>query len=199
MQFWPPDDEHMCSKHVEAWNKLIVKQKFCVSSWLITEINILRRTVSKSMLSSFLWLSGFVWVRMWIGGGFLWTRAWTFRFVKVIGIPLPSEQLTASEWRLCAADFIQAVVSRGPITSKKRAAPMWRQMSSLRPLLKIRVVISIKRQEIRTAGDANGKRVWRKIWVVRYAAGFKLNKPRVFDMFANDTPSCACSGCPPCW
>jgi len=21
MQFWPPDDEHMCSKHVEAWNK----------------------------------------------------------------------------------------------------------------------------------------------------------------------------------
>jgi len=29
MQFWPPDDEHMCSKHVEAWNELIVKQKFC--------------------------------------------------------------------------------------------------------------------------------------------------------------------------
>jgi len=21
MQFWPPDDEHICSKHVEAWNK----------------------------------------------------------------------------------------------------------------------------------------------------------------------------------
>jgi len=37
-QVWPPDDEHMCSKHVEAWNKLIVKQKFCASSWLITEI-----------------------------------------------------------------------------------------------------------------------------------------------------------------
>jgi len=33
--------EHMCSKHVEAWNKLIVKQKFCVSSWLITEIKTL--------------------------------------------------------------------------------------------------------------------------------------------------------------
>ena len=48
MQFWPPDDEHMCSKHVEAWNKLIVKQKFCASSWLITEINILRCTVSKT-------------------------------------------------------------------------------------------------------------------------------------------------------
>jgi len=48
MQFWPPDDEHMCSKYVEAWNKLIVKQKFCVSSWLIIEINILRCTVSKT-------------------------------------------------------------------------------------------------------------------------------------------------------
>ena len=32
--------EHMCSKHVEARNKLTVKQKFCASSWLITEINI---------------------------------------------------------------------------------------------------------------------------------------------------------------
>ena len=30
--------EHMCSKHLEAWNKLIVKQKFCTSSLLITEI-----------------------------------------------------------------------------------------------------------------------------------------------------------------
>ena len=48
MQFWPPDDEHVCSKHVEAWNKLIVKQKFCASIWLITEINILRCTVSKT-------------------------------------------------------------------------------------------------------------------------------------------------------
>ena len=48
MQFWPPDDEHMCSKYAEAWNKLIVKQKFCASSWLITEINILRCTVSKT-------------------------------------------------------------------------------------------------------------------------------------------------------
>jgi len=28
-----------CLKHVEAWNKLIVKQKCCASSWLITEIN----------------------------------------------------------------------------------------------------------------------------------------------------------------
>ena len=39
MQFWPPDDEHVCSKHVEAWNKTYVKQNFCASSWLNTEIN----------------------------------------------------------------------------------------------------------------------------------------------------------------
>ena len=31
MQFWPPDDEHMCSKHVEAWNKTFVKQILCIS------------------------------------------------------------------------------------------------------------------------------------------------------------------------
>ena len=42
MQFLPPDDEHMCSKPVEAWNKLNVKQKRCASSWLITEKNTLR-------------------------------------------------------------------------------------------------------------------------------------------------------------
>jgi len=53
MQFWSPDDEHMCSKHVEAWNKLIATQKLCASSWLITEINILRCTVSKT--SKFDW------------------------------------------------------------------------------------------------------------------------------------------------
>ena len=48
MQFWPTDHEHMCSKHVEAWNKLTAKQKFFASNWLITEINILRCTVSKT-------------------------------------------------------------------------------------------------------------------------------------------------------
>ena len=31
--FRPPDDEHLFSKHVEAWNKLIIK--FSASSWLI--------------------------------------------------------------------------------------------------------------------------------------------------------------------
>jgi len=39
LQFWLPDDEHMCWKHVEAWNNLIVKQKFFASSWLITEVS----------------------------------------------------------------------------------------------------------------------------------------------------------------
>jgi len=29
-----------CSKHVEAYNKLIVKQKYCASSWLITKVNL---------------------------------------------------------------------------------------------------------------------------------------------------------------
>ena len=33
IQFCPPDDKHTCSKHVEAWNKLIIK--FSASSWLI--------------------------------------------------------------------------------------------------------------------------------------------------------------------
>ena len=33
---------------ISVTNKLIVKQKFCASSWLITEINILRCTVSKT-------------------------------------------------------------------------------------------------------------------------------------------------------
>ena len=31
--FCPPDDEHMSSKHVEAWNKLIII--FSASCWLI--------------------------------------------------------------------------------------------------------------------------------------------------------------------
>ena len=30
------------SKHVQAWNKLIVKQKFCIWIWLITEVNACR-------------------------------------------------------------------------------------------------------------------------------------------------------------
>jgi len=34
MQFWHPDDKHMCSKHVEAWNKTYCETNFCASSWL---------------------------------------------------------------------------------------------------------------------------------------------------------------------
>ena len=30
MQFWPPDDEHMCSKHVEAWNKTYCEKNLCI-------------------------------------------------------------------------------------------------------------------------------------------------------------------------
>jgi len=60
MHFWPPDDEHMCSKHAEAWNKLILKQKFCSSSWLITEINILRYTVSKTSKETNLFLEVYI-------------------------------------------------------------------------------------------------------------------------------------------
>jgi len=30
IKFWSPDDEHMYSKHVEVWNKLIVKQILCI-------------------------------------------------------------------------------------------------------------------------------------------------------------------------
>ena len=26
--FWPPDDEHMCSKHIEAWNKTYCETNF---------------------------------------------------------------------------------------------------------------------------------------------------------------------------
>ena len=32
VQFCPPDDEHLCSKHVEDWNKLIIKFSSC---WLV--------------------------------------------------------------------------------------------------------------------------------------------------------------------
>jgi hypothetical protein len=36
IQFCPPDDEHMCSKHVEVWNKLIIK---CSASSCLILIN----------------------------------------------------------------------------------------------------------------------------------------------------------------
>jgi len=55
MQFWPPDDEQMCSKHVEGWNKLNVKQTFFASSWLITEINYL---ISRLLKKTLKWKDG---------------------------------------------------------------------------------------------------------------------------------------------
>jgi len=40
MQFRLPDDEHNSARNMYSHEiKLIVKQKFCASSWLITEIN----------------------------------------------------------------------------------------------------------------------------------------------------------------
>ena len=39
IKFCPLDDEQMCSKHVEAWNKLIIK--FSASSWLILTLIVL--------------------------------------------------------------------------------------------------------------------------------------------------------------
>jgi hypothetical protein len=48
MQLWSPGDEYRCSKHVEACNKTYCETKFGASSWLNTEINILRCTVSKT-------------------------------------------------------------------------------------------------------------------------------------------------------
>ena len=42
IQFWPPDDEHLCSKHVEAWNKLIIifsASSFLPGSWFL-QLNI---------------------------------------------------------------------------------------------------------------------------------------------------------------
>jgi hypothetical protein len=56
-QFCHPDDEHMCSKHVEARNKLIIK--FSASSWLI-----LRNFVTYEGLSD---ISGYLELRIRLG------------------------------------------------------------------------------------------------------------------------------------
>jgi len=71
--FWPPDDEHMCSKHVEAWNKFIVKQKFCASSWLISEINYKVCYKQKCEYEDRETQLNIRYIR-----GLMWTRHWTF-------------------------------------------------------------------------------------------------------------------------
>jgi len=43
MQFWHPDDEHMCSKHVEAWNKT-----YCETNFVHQVGYMLRYTVDKT-------------------------------------------------------------------------------------------------------------------------------------------------------
>jgi len=62
MQFWPPDDKQMCSKHVEAWKKLIAKQKFCASSWLITEMHIQQNVKGKKSWMIYYRIVGRVWL-----------------------------------------------------------------------------------------------------------------------------------------
>ena len=64
MQFWPPDDENIFSKHVEAWNKLIVKQKFCASIWLITEINIFYRVCICYLFLSVIFMLHDIWFKI---------------------------------------------------------------------------------------------------------------------------------------
>ena len=58
IQFCPPDDEHMCSKHVEAWNKLIIK--FSASGWLILR-NKSYFTIRQAR-SLFIILTGKIWL-----------------------------------------------------------------------------------------------------------------------------------------
>jgi len=38
MMFWPPDDDYMCSKHIDALNRFIVKQDF------VHQVGLLLRT-----------------------------------------------------------------------------------------------------------------------------------------------------------
>ena len=55
MQFWPPDDEHMCSKHVEAWNKTYCKTKsLCIKLVNYWDKKLyMFRTVPLSIIRSF--------------------------------------------------------------------------------------------------------------------------------------------------
>jgi len=54
MQFWPLDDEHMCSKHVEAYNKLIIKEVLCIKLVNYWDKKLyMFRTVPLSIIGSF--------------------------------------------------------------------------------------------------------------------------------------------------
>ena len=39
MQFWPPDNEHMCSNHVQAWNTKINIRRTCCALGLLVDSN----------------------------------------------------------------------------------------------------------------------------------------------------------------
>jgi len=77
----------MCSKHVEAWNKLIVKQKFCASSWLITEIMPWTCYMTKSL------------------------RCWDSVAVQQIAATVPISLLRAKESRRAKSRAITSVVT----------------------------------------------------------------------------------------
>ena len=55
MQFWPPDDEHMCSKHVEAWNKTYCETNSVLARLAAGSSNGLTNTVPDAVLISWWW------------------------------------------------------------------------------------------------------------------------------------------------
>ena len=58
VQFWPPDDEHVCSKRVETWNKLIIK--FSASSCLILRLKKIDLNVQPIRLKTTITLYRFI-------------------------------------------------------------------------------------------------------------------------------------------
>ena len=86
IQFCPPDDEHMCWKHVEAWNKLIIK--FSASRWLVLRNKKVIYFVSLSCGILYvtlcnLWTCDFgyggIWTCAVLNFGFTSSRIWFYR------------------------------------------------------------------------------------------------------------------------
>ena len=110
-QFWPPGDEHMCSKHVEAWNKIIVKQKFCASSWLITEINIPRCTVRKKVKKKLIWL-----VMIWRNFYFKW-RCILLLYIQNSGLQV-TKQIRSKFYCLVYSKIVTVISHLLPVIAK---------------------------------------------------------------------------------
>jgi len=90
--------------HYTAWNKLIVKQKFCASSWLIIEIHILRCTVSKTSKNSPIFLE------------LLETRRHLFVCVCVCVCVRACVRARAPVWRLICTTEIYAAIYDGTLS-----------------------------------------------------------------------------------